>query len=1071
MADDEVEEERLLVLGKGDREGTDNSISTSKYTIITFLPWAFLLQFRRFANLYFAGQATLMLIGWRTDLFPAPVLPWSIIAPLGIVVALGLVKEGVADLSRHKSDAKTNTHKCTVLCREDDFLSRNGKCDETVIGDNTVRFNLPQPRAQDDDDEDIGVRPKFDISFGSHCSLRFEEVQRRNIYAGDLVLVRNRDIIPADLVLLASSGGNGAAYVETSSIDGETNLKLRKSGLPVEKEEVPKIDTLKASLKAVTAHVETLEEATVRVAKLTVLGYPLGIKASENPRNGSPFKPAAQPKGLHRMSMMFSARRLQKAPLQGEGTKYVSVLVSEQPNASVNTFTGKLTTPPKGPDEPSVDLPLDAENMLLRGAVLRNTEWAIGIACFTGADTKLVRNSIETPNKLSRLDMNVNRIVLAVLCALALLSLCLGVIAVIDHNNNFENLWYVGFNSDTNTRWPYHPDLPAPEWKEKPLNVLQFMFAYITLLYNIIPLSAFITLEMIVLFMMFLINWDLDMYYKDTDLPAIAQSNIVSDLGQVGHIFSDKTGTLTQNVMRFKRCTVDGTMFGEPLEKAAPTETVVDESERPNYLKQDYKPLSHLLQVSETSKDHAPTLSFNTEMFFRVMSLCHTVVVEKDIEPEKEGEEEPAKKIGSVKGSITDSLDSDNDGAPEGFQYQAESPDEAALVQAASINYGFQLVSRDSSTITLSCSYPSILSNEETTSKLKDGTLSTLELASTSLKEDNDSDSGVSGLHDSERSVERLEDWTVLAVNKFDSDRKRMSVIVRSPPEYGSMLLLLCKGADATMLEEGVTEQTSNAITAERCNFEYDNNTMLGILSHLGVFASEGLRTLVLGIRVLQEDECRQWLQRYKSASNSMTDRSKKLKNLAKEIETDLHIVGATAIEDKLQVGVPETISKLMEAGIKLWVLTGDKKETAIEIGYSTKVLIPKMQVTQITDGPPDEVRGKLAVEFMSLVKWGRLGEYQLSALQSDPNSCLVKLKEFWFGFKSFLIKLYYECCCLVFRRCYKPTEKGSEINQLKSPLDRYRATRDHAESLASRYLNDHRASRVNASNDIDGNI
>lgn len=143
--------------------------------------------------------------------------------------------------------------------------------------------------------------------------------------------------------------------------------------------------------------------------------------------------------------------------------------------------------------------------------------------------------------------------------------------------------------------------------------------------------------------------------------------------------------------------------------------------------------------------------------------------------------------------------------------------------------------------------------------------------------------------------------------------------------------------------------------------------------AHLGDFASEGLRTLVLGVRILSEEELEEWLATHKAAAKSIKDREKKLTNCALAIEKNLHIVGATAIEDRLQDGVPETIHNLEEAGIKLWVLTGDKRETAIEIGYSTKVLTPKMHLTVVSDGEMQRIRAQMAMEFIRLIKYGKL--------------------------------------------------------------------------------------------------
>ena len=129
-----------------------------------------------------------------------------------------------------------------------------------------------------------------------------------------------------------------------------------------------------------------------------------------------------------------------------------------------------------------------------------------------------------------------------------------------------------------------------------------------------------------------------------------------------------------------------------------------------------------------------------------------------------------------------------------------------------------------------------------------------------------------------------------------------------------------------------------------------------------------------------------------------------------------MHIVGATAIEDRLQDGVPETIANLGKAGIKLWVLTGDKRETAIEIGYSTKVLTPEMHLTKVFDAPPRKVKTLVAMELMRHIKIGNLPNYQLAALDEAKGFTLRSLRNIprWVGirwnkvtlaFKSFILK------------------------------------------------------------------
>ena len=155
----------------------------------------------------------------------------------------------------------------------------------------------------------------------------------------------------------------------------------------------------------------------------------------------------------------------------------------------------------------------------------------------------------------------------------------------------------------------------------------------------------------------------------------------------------------------------------------------------------------------------------------------------------------------------------------------------------------------------------------------------------------------------------------------------------------------------------------------------------------------------MLGLRILTEEECASWLARYEKAATAISNRNNLLTTVANEIETKIHIVGATAIEDKLQDGVPDTIYNIGRAGIKLWVLTGDKRETAIEIGYSTKVLNPKMHLTDVADSTEKRVKALVAMEFMRLVKMGKLPQYQKHSLEQPekrPFSASLKSLGSW---------------------------------------------------------------------------
>ena len=182
----------------------------------------------------------------------------------------------------------------------------------------------------------------------------------------------------------------------------------------------------------------------------------------------------------------------------------------------------------------------------------------------------------------------------------------------------------------------------------------------------------------------------------------------------------------------------------------------------------------------------------------------------------------------------------------------------------------------------------------------------------------------------------RRERYEILNVLEFTSTRKRMSVIVRTPE---GEIKLYCKGADTVIYERLSPDgQAYREVT----------------LRHLEEFAGEGLRTLCCAVSVIPEEVYEEWKVTYHKASTSMQYRERKVEDAANLIENNLMLLGATAIEDKLQDGVPETIASLLEAGIYIWVLTGDKQETAINIGYSCKLISNSMDLIILNEDSLD---------------------------------------------------------------------------------------------------------------------
>ncbi|KAM9620005.1 phospholipid-transporting ATPase IK [Morphnus guianensis] len=546
----------------------------------------------------------------------------------------------------------------------------------------------------------------------------------------------------------------------------------------------------------------------------------------------------------------------------------------EEPNSRMHSFTGTL-------EWRGETYSLDSERILLRGCKIRNTDVCYGLVIYAGFDSKIMKNCGKIKQKKTKLDRMMDRLVIIIFLVLLVTSLGLAVAS---------GFWARMFQEK-------HSYLSALYKRTTPAQQAFFNFWGFTILLSIIiPMSMYITFEFIYLVNSFFINWDLEMYYAVKDIPAKARSTSLNDqLGQIEYIFSDKTGTLTQNVMSFKKCCINGTIYGTGTgrENKQPSGSGLTWSHH-GEKKLDFCDAT-LLEAARRDSD--PVL----REFLRLLALCHTVMVEE------KGDQ---------------------------LVYQAASPDEEALVLAAR-NLGYVFLARTQDTITIS-----------------------------------------------ELGVERT--YKVLAMLDFNSDRKRMSVLVRDPR---GTIRLYTKGADTVILErlqrrgpdETFTEMALDVSPMPAwggkgwspccwlwpgcpgvpcCSFSlwlqdfgpsFSSRSREGRpdVSSLQRFAEETLRTLCLASKEVSEAEYSVWSRRHREASILLQDRARELDKLYEEMEQNLQLLGATAIEDKLQDGVPETIQLLKLGNIKVWVLTGDKQETAMNIGYACKLLTDDMEILE----------------------------------------------------------------------------------------------------------------------------
>ncbi|XP_021332106.1 phospholipid-transporting ATPase ID [Danio rerio] len=510
----------------------------------------------------------------------------------------------------------------------------------------------------------------------------------------------------------------------------------------------------------------------------------------------------------------------------------------EPPNNRLDRFTGTLTFDTQ-------KYSLDNERVLLRGCTLRNTDWCFGLVLFAGPETKLMQNCGKSTFKRTSIDRLMNVLVLFIFALLALMCIILAV-----GHGIWENYTGSKFN------------VFLPHEENAAFSAFLTFWSYIIILNTVVPISLYVSMEVIRLGNSYYINWDRNMYHTRTDTPAEARTTTLNEeLGQIKYIFSDKTGTLTQNIMTFNKCSINGKSYGDVFQHYSGQTLEITEETTPV----DFS-FNGLADPKFLFYDHSLVEAVKLELpevhaFFRLLALCHTCMAEE----KKEGH----------------------------LVYQAQSPDEGALVTAAR-NFGFVFRSRSPETITIE-----------------------------------------------EMGIQRT--YELLAILDFNNVRKRMSVIVRNPE---GKLSLYCKGAD-TIIYERLHPSCSKLmeVTTE----------------HLNEFAGEGLRTLVLAYKDLDEDYFAEWKQRHHESSVAMEDREEKLDKVYEEIEKDMMLIGATAIEDKLQDGVALTIELLAKAEIKIWVLTGDKQETAENIGYSCNLLREEMNdVFIVAAHSPEEVRQEL---------------------------------------------------------------------------------------------------------------
>lgn len=567
----------------------------------------------------------------------------------------------------------------------------------------------------------------------------------------------------------------------------------------------------------------------------------------------------------------------------------------EHPNKLIESFNGVLSIQGLGREV------IQPTNLLLRGCVLRNTDYVYAVVVNTGHDTKIMMSASATKMKTSKLENAASSEITKIIGVL--LFLCFW-------GSTGQAIWNTVYEVDKirYLQWPAS-FAPIPFWF---IDIFYFFLLHATF----IPVSLYVSMSMARYLQAYFMNRDPDMIDPVSGQPAIVRTMTLNEeLGQISHVFSDKTGTLTCNNMDFRKVSINGISYGQGITEIGKASWKIQNKPIPQAVldgeaKAQSNAVAHVSFYCENYEKEVSKASDQRDKiayFFRVLAICHDVIPEK---------------LDGEQFHIPHQKEDDVLQSPQ-LKYSASNPDDEALVCAAKY-FGFEFIDRKDDVVTLINRFPGN-SNPNSTS---------LPASKTTACYD---------------SVQ------VLVTIPFSSKRKRMSVVIRD--RLTDSISILCKGADSVMMprlksgQDALIQQT---------------------LQQVEEYASEGLRCLFIAAATLRDKDFERWKDEYDRVVTDIKEIEKKNKGDPKNkieelediLEQSLFLLGATAIEDKLQQGVPECIAQLVQAGTVIWILTGDKEETAINIAVACNLLQPTTFMEHVI------INGSVAPDRISMKKF-----------------------------------------------------------------------------------------------------
>eukprot|EP00668_Euglena_longa_P013896 GGOE01017847.1.p1 GENE.GGOE01017847.1~~GGOE01017847.1.p1 ORF type:complete len:1117 (-),score=406.00 GGOE01017847.1:373-3663(-) len=562
-------------------------------------------------------------------------------------------------------------------------------------------------------------------------------------------------------------------------------------------------------------------------------------------------------------------------------------IYAEAAHKDIYSFLGTYTPRTagrRGRDEAETE-PLDLENTVWCNTVVATGTCTCAII-YSGPDTRSAQNASKPPSKSGLLEVEINRLS-KFLCIFTIL-MALTLVAM----TQFQGLWYINW------------------------------FRFVLLFSYIVPVSLRVNLDM----GKTAYTWKI---HHDRNLPGVTvnNSNLPEELGRISYLFSDKTGTLTCNEMHFRRLYLSASLKFTDSSLMDITHSLKAHSWEP-FTAEPNEASSSSAHGDATLPDASKLVSVPPPAMHDCMAKLDAAVAE-------------AIMCIALCHNVTPVAAEDG-----GFEYQAASPDEVALVKFTE-SVGVTLIQRDIATMAL---------------QVPGGVVR----------------------------------FAILAIFPFTSASKRMAIVVRNLAT--GLITFFEKGADSVMQN---IVKPSNWLEEECTNL-----------------AQEGLRTLVFGYKHLAEAEYTKFEAQLKAAKLATEGRAESIAAVQESLERLLELVGLTGVEDRLQPDVQRSLEELRNAAIKVWMLTGDKVETAVCIARSTRLVGRHQSIVHIS-GSSSEVLLEQFDEFAGSADSSDEG----IALVMDGASLAVCLTEMPERF----VEETNKCTSVVISRC-SPTQKAEVV-------------------------------------------